>query len=119
MLHVCVHSLSVDMHVMCIQQNKESNSYVQLKDNDDQTSTSCSVTKSAKSLQIADGSKDGSLKSSPGSTSSALACSQAGNKDRSHKSRSSSGSISSMPECSQAAAATNGVCIVNALMDTV
>ena len=76
------------------------------------------MTKSAKSLQIADGSKDGSLKSSPGSRSSTLACSQAasaGNKDRFHTSGSSSGSISSMPECSQAAAAaaaTNGVCIV-------
>ena len=91
---------------------------------DDRASTSSSVTKSVKSLNqiIADGtsgSKNGSQKSSAGSTSSMPACSQAaraGNKDRSHSS--SPGSTSSMPECSQAAAAaaTNGVCIVSILI---
>ena len=84
---------------------------------DDRVSTSSSVTKSVKSLIIADGTsglKNGSQKSSAGSTSSMPACSQAaraGNKDRFHSS--SPGSTSSMPECSQSAAATNGVCIVS------
>ena len=94
------------------QQNKDHN-YADVGDSDDRASTRSSVTKSVKSLQIADGAS-GSQQSSPGSTSSILACSQAaknGNKDRSHSC--SPGSSSSMPECSQAAAAsTTGVCIV-------